>query len=403
MLNRLFLSAILIFISFVSFSQVYNNWRGPDRDGKYPETGLLKEWPQHGPLMLWSYEDLGRGFTSAIPSGDKIYVTGMEGDIGFIYELSQQGQLIRKFPYGSEMGGNYPGSRSTPTLADNLMYMATGVGKLVCMDLESGTERWSRDLFNEFDGSNIRWGFTENVIVDGDLVYCSPGGKKNNVVALNRFNGRLVWTSAGKGELSAYCSPLLVNHNGNKLLVNMMNDHIIGLDAATGKMLWSYPYANQRSIHPNSPIYHDGSIYCLSGYGYGGLKLKLNANGTAVSKEWFNEDLDNQMGGAVLVDGYIYGSGNRNRNWYCVDWDTGETLHQTRDIDIGTVIYANGMLYAYTQRGELALVEPLPGSMRVVSKTSIELGSEQHWAHLVIHGGILYVRRGNAMMAFQIK
>lgn len=401
---------ILVLLFLVQFAtvilaqaQIHNNWRGPDRDGKFHETGLMKQWPANGPEMLWAFEELGRGFTSAIPANGKIYVTGLEGNAGVIYELSMQGQLLRKFPYGAEEGGNYPGSRSTPTISGNLMYLATGLGRLVCMDLETGTERWSRDLFNEFDGVAIRWGFTENLIISGDMVYCSPGGSRNNIIALNRFNGRLIWTSEAAGGASAYCSPLLINHNGQKMLVNMMHSHIVGLDAATGRLLWSYPYANQRSIHPNAPIYHDGYLYCFSGYGYGGVKLKISQDGTNVTREWFNEELDNQMGGAVFLNGYIYGSGNRNRNWYCVDWDTGETVYQSRDIDIGTVSYADGMLYAYTQRGELALIKPDPTGFRVVSRTTVELGSEQHWAHLVIHEGILYVRHGNAIMAYNIK
>jgi outer membrane protein assembly factor BamB len=396
------LTILFMGIAFFANAQIYNNWRGPDRDGKYLETGLLKQWPSEGPTMLWAFEGLGRGFTSAIPANDKIYITGMEDDIGFIYELSTQGQLIRKYPYGKEMGGNYPGSRSTPTIVDNLMYIATGEGVLVCIDLSTGTEKWNRDLFNEFDGQNIRWGFTENLIIDGDIIYCAPGGKKNNIVALNRITGKLIWSSEGKGDLSAYCSPLLINHNGRKMLVNMMHSNIVGLDASTGRLLWSYPYANQRNIHPNAPIYHEGYLYCFSGYGMGGVKLKLSADGNSVSKQWFDEKLDNQMGGAVLVDGYIYGSGNRNRFWYSIDWQSGESAFETREIDIGTVIYADGLMYAYTQRGELVLLEPQNGGFRIVSKTAVELGSDQHWAHLVIHDGILYVRHGNALMAYDI-
>lgn len=384
-------------------AQTFNSWRGPGRDGKYPETGLLKQWPEHGPKMLWAYEGLGKGFTSAIPYEGQVVVTGMEGETGFLYILSNQGKMLKKFPYGKEIASNYPGTRSTPAIAGNLAYIATGLGKLVCLDLATGQEKWSRELFSEFDGSNIQWGFTENLVIDGDIVYCTPGGKKNNMVALNRLTGRLIWTSEGVGELSAYCSPLLIDHHGRKILVTMMEKHIMALDAATGRLLWTHPHANQRNIHPNSPIYHDGSIYCFSGYGMGGTKLKLNAEGTRVTEEWFNSSLDNQMGGAVLVNGYIYGSGNRNRNWYCVDWKTGENRHESREIDIGTVIYADGMLYAYTQRGEIALIKPLPGSFEIAGIARVELGSDQHWAHPVINNGILYVRHGNAIMAYDIK
>ncbi|MFO7999006.1 MAG: PQQ-binding-like beta-propeller repeat protein [Bacteroidales bacterium] len=397
-----FLSACLFFPCLAQ-AQTVNNWRGPLRDGQYDETNLLKEWPAGGPAMRWAFEGLGKGFTSAVPAGGKIYTSGMEGETGFIYELSEQGELLRKFPYGEEISSSYPGTRSTPTIAGDLAYVATGHGKLFCMNLDTGREEWSTDLFNELDGSNIRWGYTENLIIDGDLIYCSPGGKKYNVVALNRHTGHVVWSSPGKGGLSAYCSPLLINHQGQKILVTMMQANILGLDAGTGALLWSHPHANQRNIHPNTPLYHDNSLYCFSGYGKGGLQLRLNASGTQVTQVWENETLDPQLGGAVLVDGFIYASGDRNRRWFALDWETGEIMHETRDIDKGNVIAADGMLYAYTERGELALLEPGTGSFRIVSQTQIELGSDQHWAHLVIHNGILYVRHGNALMAFDIR
>lgn len=404
MRNTVYAISFLFLISpFFSAAQQFSNWRGPDRDGHYHEGNLLREWPAQGPKMLWAFEDLGLGFSSAVPENGKIYVSGMEGSTGFIYELSPQGNLLRKFPYGEEMTESFPGARSTPVVANDMIYMVSGLGKLVCIDLHTGTEKWARDLFSEFDGKNIRWGITENMLIDGDLLFVNPGGKRNNVIALNRFTGRLVWSSNGKGELSAYGSPLLINHNGRKILVTLLQKYILGLDPKTGELLWSYPFSNQHEVHPNTPIYHDGSLYCFSGYGNGGVKLRLNERGTAVTKEWFNSDLDNQMGGAVLINGYIYGSGQRNRHWFCIDWNTGETLHRSRDIDVGTIIAADGMMYAYTQRGELALLEPAPGGFRLVSKTDIELGSDQHWAHLVIHEGILYVRRGNALMAFDIK
>lgn len=398
-----FILTIIIFLSSLSSAQVINNWRGPDRDGIYHESGLLTSWPEEGPEMIWSFEGLGKGFTSAVPYNDKLIVTGMENDTGYVYVISQQGSLLQKFPYGNEIGGSYPGSRSTPLLAGNMLYVITGLGELICIDLLTRTKTWSRDLFNDFDGRAIMWGFTEHPVIDGDVIYVHPGGKKYNAVALNRINGKLLWASEGQQELSAYCSPLLVNHKGRKILVNMMEKHIYGLDASNGKLLWSYPYANQRKIHPNAPLYHDGSLYCFSGYGKGGVKLKLSSDGSSVTEEWTNTSLDNQMGGAMLIDGYLYGSGDRNRKWFVADWHTGETVYETRDIDKGTVIYADGLLYAYTERGELALLKPLPGSLRLISKTEVKQGTDQHWAHLVIHNGILYVRHGNALIAYNIR
>jgi outer membrane protein assembly factor BamB len=399
---------VFTIIAFSMFAQNVlaqnnNNWRGPERDGHYPQSNLLKSWPQNGPRMIWAMEDLGKGFTSPVLSNGKIYVTGMEGDMGYVYILNEKGQLERKYPYGKEIAASYPGTRSTPTIIDNLMYVATGEGELICLDLNNGQKKWSKGLFSDFDGSNLRWGFTENLVIDEDILYATPGGRKYNVVALNRHTGNMVWSSQGKGGLSAYCSPLLINHRGKKMLVTLMQNDVIGLDPKTGKLLWSHPYSNNRSIHPNTPIYHNGDLYVFSGYGKGGYMLRINADGNSVSKVWENDRLDPKTGGAVLVDGYLYGGGDRNRRWFGVNWRTGEVVQEVRDIDTGTVIAADGLLYAYTERGELALLEPRAGNLRVVSQTRVELGSDQHWAHLVISNGILYVRHGNALMAYDIR
>ena len=403
-MNKLILtlSTILILCSS-TIAQSYNNWRGPARDGHYTETGLLKQWPANGPEMIWSYDQIGAGFSSAVVSNGKVYITGMEENMGFVYILSNNGTFEKKYPYGIEDTGNYPGTRSTPVIINNLMYIAGSQGDLVCMDMNTGQKKWSKGLFSDFDGSNIRWGFTENMVVDGDLIFVSPGGKKFNIVALNRNTGAVVWANSDKDGVSAYCSPLLVNHHGKKILVTMMATDVVGLDAATGKLMWSFPYANQRNIHPNTPIYHKGDLYVFSGYGMGGYKLRLTADGKSVSQIWENKLLDPQVGGAVLVDGFIYGSGDRNRRWFGVNWETGEVVFETRELDKGTVIAADGMLYAYTERGELALLKPSKGSFEIVSKTAVTLGTNQHWAHLVIDKGVLYVRHGNTIMAYKIK
>lgn len=393
----------LALIAQFVFSQSNNSWRGPNRDGHYPDVNLLKSWPANGPKMVWSYENLGIGFSSPVIVGDKIYITGLEGDNGYVYVFSDMGVFQRKFLYGKDFSSSYPGARSTPVIAGNLLYMATGHGELVCVDIISGQRKWSKDLFKDFDGSNIRWGFTENMIVDGDVIYVSPGGKRNNIVAMNRNTGDLIWSSTGKGTLSAYGSPLLITKGVNKILVSIMDSHVVGVDASNGNVLWSHPFVNRHNIHPNTPIFHNGDLYVFTGYGKGGYKLRLNANGTAISQVWQNERLDPKTGGAVLVDGYIYGSGDRNRRWFGVDWNSGEVISESRDIDVGTVIAADGMLYAYTERGELALLKPERGNLSVVSQTMIELGSDQHWAHLVINNGILYVRHGNALMAYDIR
>lgn len=398
-----YLFILFILIGLSASSQSVTRWRGPQGDGVYPETGVLKEWPADGPEMVWHFEGLGEGHSSPAFANNLIYLSGMLDQTGHIFALDQNGTLKWKAPYGEEFHQSYPGARSTPVIAGDLLYIYSGHGVLTCMDANTGAVKWEKGAFSDFDGKNITWGVTETVVVDGDLVYMTPGGKKNNVVALNRYNGNLVWTSPGKGDKSAYCTPLLVELPSRKLLVTLTGEHIIGLDAKDGSLLWSYPHTNRHQVHANTPVYSNGELFCFSGYGQGGVKLTLNEDGSSVKKAWFNSNLDNRMGGMVLVDGFIYGSGDSNRQWRCVDWKTGEEKYASTDIGKGVVVSADGMLYCYSERGELALVKAAPAGFNVSGLTKVTLGTGQHWSHPVIDNGRLYLRHGNVLVAYKIK
>jgi hypothetical protein len=176
-----------------------------------------------------------------------------------------------------------------------------------------------------------------------------------------------------------------------------------GVDADSGKLLWNHGHTNRYSVHPNTPLYHDSKVFCFSGYGEGGAMLKLNADGSNISKMWFCQSLNSRMGGAVYIDGYMYGSGDSNREWQSIDWNTGKVIYESKDIGNGVVIAAEGLLYFYSQRGELALVKPESSSFNVISETKVSAGSGQHWAHPVINEGRLFVRHGNVLIAYNIR
>ena len=399
-----YLIIISLFISSLAFSQSPTLWRGPSGNGIYPDKGLLKEWPAEGPVMAWHYDELGKGHSSPVFAHNRIYVTGMIETTGYVFVLSMDGKLVAKWPYGPEFTESYPGSRSTVTIAGDLLYMESGLGVLYCIDTKDGSIRWKKDFFGDFDGKNITWGVTETVLVDGDVVYCTPGGATHNVVALNRHTGAVIWSSPGKGELSAYCTPLLISLPARKLLVTHTASHILGIDAANGKLLWSHPQPNQYSVHPNTPLYYDGGLFCFSGYGQGGPKLRLSPDGSSVTEEWFAKTFDSRMGGAVLVDGYIYGSGDiTGKEWQCLDWKTGEVKYKSTAAAKGVTIFADGMLIGYSQRGELFLAPATPTELKITGMTKVTLGSDQHWAHPVLNQGILYVRHGNSLMAYKVK
>ncbi len=402
-------SKILTSIIFVLFSVQYlfsqepTRWRGPEANGNYPDKGLLKQWPQDGPEILWSFEELGQGHSSPSISGGYIYIPTMFQDKGYIFKLNMDGKLIWKVEYGTEFTESYPGARASATIAGDLLYILSGMGKLVCMNTADGKVVWNKDVFRDFDGLNIRWGLNETLVVDGDILYCTPGGKKYNIIALNRMTGELIWASPGVGEKSAYTTPLLIKFPSRALLVTHSESHILGIDSSNGKVLWNYPWPNEYSVHANTPLYHNNMLFCFSGYGQGSIMFELKNDGLGFTKKWENKSFDSRIGGAVLVNGYIYGSGDTDRSWQCLDWNSGKRMYSSTEIAKGVVIYADGMLYLYSERGELALVKAEPSGFKVISKTRVSKGSGQHWPHPVIHEGILYIHRGSALIAYKIK
>ncbi len=377
-------------------------WRGPQRDGTYPETGLMKTWPAEGPRLLWHYDELGPGHASAAVTSDRIYTAGVKNGIGQIFCFSPEGKLLWHVPYGEEWMESWPGVRSTPLVLGGRLYLLSGYGKLVCRKADDGAFVWSVDVTKDLDGVNIKWGYTENLAFDGDKIFCTVGGAKHNVVAFDRHTGKLIWSTRGMGEASAYCSPAVVRLPGRTLLVTQTENHILGLDAANGTLLWSHEQANQYSVHANTPLFRDGRLFVSSGYGRGGVMLQLSPDGKTVKELWRNASMDNRMGGYVLLNGKLYGSDDSNKWWYSLDWRSGRELGSQKLTGKGNIISADGLLYCYSEKGEVVLAAPADTGFTRLGGFKVPYGADQHWAHPVVAGGRLYIRHGTSLMVYDI-
>jgi len=399
-----FIAVLLLSVNLIS-AQETSQWRGKDRDGIYNEKGLLRSWPAAGPQLLWHYDNIGDGYSSAaVVAHDRIYTAGSVNGKGNIFAFTLDGKLAWNTEYGDEFIESFPGTRSTPVINEGKVYLMSGFGKIVCLSADKGNLLWSVDIMKDYDGRNIVWGVTENLLIDGDKLFCTVGGIKNNVIALNKKTGTLIWSNPGNSEVSAYCSPVLISLPACKIVVTMTEKSILGLDAETGKKLWSYEQINQYAVHANSPLYSNGYLYCVSGYGYGGVMLKLSPDGSSVEKVWKSNDLDSRMGGMVLLDGKIYGMGDKIKGLHCLDWKTGKELafHKMNG-KFGSIISADGLLYTYDESGAVELIEPTLAGFKKISSFKVPYGSSQHWAHPVIENGRLYIRHGNSLMVYDIR
>jgi len=399
----LYISVLALLVRSISFSQEIAQWRGPNRDGIYNETGLLKSWPNGGPKLLWHFDQLGDGHSSAAVTIDRVYATGMLNGIGYLFSFSSEGKLIWKIPYGEEWSESYQGSRCTPLVYDGKVYLMSAMGKLICRKADNGSFIWSVDLIKDLHGVNIRWGMTENLLIDGNKLFCTVGGAENNVVAFDKNTGKVLWSGKGKGEASAYCSPMLLKLAGRDVFVTHTENSIIGLDAEKGNLLWNVDQPNTYSVHANTPIFRNGYLYCVSGYGRGGVMLKVSDDGSRIQEMWRNTSIENRIGGFVIIDGRIYGSNENGKTWYCIDWTTGKDLFSEKITRTGNIISADGMLYCYGESGEVALVQPLATGFKKAGTLNVPYGSAQHWAHPVIANGRLYIRHGNSLMVYDLK
>jgi outer membrane protein assembly factor BamB len=385
------------------------HFRGPNRDGVSTESGLLNHWPKEGPRLLWSAEALGIGHSSVAVSKGTIYVTGMNDENeGVLTAFDLVGKEKWKKTYGPEWTGGHKGVRCTPTVTDGYVYIRTGVGRVVCLDAGSGELKWEVNDKLRFEGEySGGWGYSDSILIDGDIVICSPGGPDATLVALDKSTGKTVWTSNGLSDSAAYCAPILIARGDSRQIVTVLKTSVVGLDPANGKTLWKQNYQGGRNISPNSPLYADGEIYITSGYDHGGLKVRLSEDGKQATRLWEDETLDTHHGGVVLVSGYIYGSNwlnNPKGQWVCLDWKTGKPQYETAwEGNKGSIITADGMLYCYGEDGIVALVKPDPKEFKIVSSFEITQGSDNHWAHPAISDARLYIRHGDALMVYDIK
>jgi outer membrane protein assembly factor BamB len=396
-----------IFLLFptILLAQGNSQWRGEMRNGVYNETGLLKVWPTDGPQLLWSHEGLGEGHTSPAIANGKLYVTGLSGDKLMLFVFDLNGNLLIKKEVSKDRDDSreHAGTRSTVCVNDGKLYVYSALGQLVCLDETTLEEVWTKDLFTDFDGKNIAWGATESPLIVGEKIFMTPGGVVNNIVAMNKNTGELIWSSPAEGTSAAYCSPQYIDDQSVPMVVTSMFDYMIALHANTGEMLWSYPQKSGHNIHPNTPLYHDGMIFSTIGDYGGSLMLRLKDGGKSVEEVWKNREPDNQKGGAVKVGDYLYTSGHMHRYWFCLNWNTGEILYRELNPAQYNVIFADGMLYCYSERGEMNLIRPNPEKLDIVSSFSVPLGTGPHWAHPVIQAGVLYIRHGDAIMAYCLK
>jgi outer membrane protein assembly factor BamB len=382
-------------------------WRG-DRQGVFHETDLATSWAENGPELLWHFDGLGEGHSSPAIANNMLFIKGMNSDaMGIIFAFDLNGNLLNSKVYGEEWDRNFHGTRGTVTPSGNNIYFISGVGVIYAYEQRTLNLIWSRDLREEFGAQSSTWGICESPLIVGEKVIATPGGEQYNVVAFNKHTGEVVWSTAGMGDRPSYSSALFIDNHEVPLIVQTTGRHALGIHANTGEMLWSFPFTNMHQMVADPPLYGSGMILLTSGYGVGSVMLRLTNGGRAVEEVWSSSTtLESQKGGAVRVGDYIYGSGHRvSPYWQCVNWYTGEVIWRVHmgEPNMGSTIFADNMLFLYTSRGAVKLVRPTTEKFDIVSQFTITKGTEQHISTPIIYNGVFFLRRGDTLMAFDLR
>lgn len=412
-MKRLLLGFIFI-VSIFSVNAQVTQWRGPNRDGHFSETGLLKSWPENGPELLFEVEKIGKGWSSPIWVDGTIYTTGMLDTLDYLTSIDMEGNINWQVSYGRSWNKSFPDTRSTPTVDGDRIYVQSGTGRLTCSNRETGTEIWAVDVDKDFETEYHIWGNSETPLIVDDKVICSPGGNKTSIVAFDKMTGELIWQSESLGGPRGYASATIYEFNGYRFVLGLTASHLMALKPESGEIVWNYRYhiAEDWKYQPNgliwtnTPIFKDNQIFLTMGYDYKAVMLEMDSLATGVTEKFVDQTFDNHHHGVIYHDGHLYGSNwqnNKQGKWLCMKWESGEIIYVDDWDTKGSVIMADGMLYAYNEKGNVGLVKPDPEGFEVISQFKVTKGAGTHWAHPFIADGKLLLRHGDVLMVHDIK
>jgi len=400
-------AAVATALALAAHAADWPQFRGPDRSAISKETGLLRKWPEGGPRLVWKAANLGEGHSTPSVAGGRVFGMGLRGENEVVWALDEKTgkelwstRIAGAIVLGGPQGGYGP--RSTPTV-DGSRLFALGVGgELVCLETQTGRLEWSKSLVKDFGGSVPTWGYSESPLVDGDKVIATPGGA-NTIVAFNKATGAVIWTAKiQEGSRVAYSSCIPAVVGGRRQYVQFLAGGVVGVDARTGELLWRYDRpANRQGINCSMPLVQDDLVFAASAYGNGGGLAKVSPQGAGFQAQevYFTRQMQNHHGGMVLLGGHLYGFDNSSLT--CLEWKTGTVKWTDRSVGKGSLVAADGLLIARSERGSVALIEANP-------EKYVELGrfdqpdrsSAPSWPYPVVANGRLYLRDQDILLCY---
>ncbi len=409
------LLSLMFSMSVVALSAEAAEWpcfHGPERNNIATDTGLIQTWPQDGPELLWTASGIGHGYSSVSISRGRIFTAGMIDRQTYVTAMDMTGKKLWQKLNGQSWQASkrqpwaisYAGSRGTPSVDGDTVCHLSEMGSLSAFDAETGRQKWHVDVLRAFNAERPKYGLSESVLVKDDAVFCCPGGADGYQVALDKETGHTLWTNTEIEDPVGYCSPVPASIDGVEQIISMSANRVFSFGPENGKLLWDYPFGNERNNSATDVIVSDGLVYASCGYGGGSILLrpqKQPGGDFSVEQVWKSELLDNHHGGVLLLNGRLYGAGHESRGWFCLVFKTGKQIWQTRGK--GSLTCAGNMLYCLDERGTMTLVEANADQWREAGSFRLPRGGKGlYWAHPVVCGGRLYVRHSDQLFTYDV-
>jgi outer membrane protein assembly factor BamB len=398
-------------LAALSLSSVVSNrtiddwpqWRGPNRDGKSTERGLLKAWPSGGPALVWQAQGAGEGYSSFSVANGRVYTLGARGGTEYVMAFDEAtGKKVWEVAHGDRFSNDRgDGPRGTPTVEGDLLYAYGASGDLASLEAATGKVHWKINVLERFGGRNITWGLSESPLVLRDRILVNAGGPEASIVAVSKKDGSVLWRS--QGDQAGYSSGILHEVGGIPQGIFFTGQRVIGLDTRDGRLLWSYGRVSNRTANIATPIARGNHVFVSSDYGTGAALLNLLPGGGGISARevYFTNEMRNHHASSVLVGEYLYGFSSAILT--AMRFDTGEVAWKDRSVGKGSVIFADDRLYLFSERGVAGLAEANPEAYREHGRFQLKTGSLPTWSHPVVANGKLYLRDQDTIYAYDVR
>lgn len=405
-------------------------WRGPNRDGRWHERGLIKTFPDSGLQPRWKVE-IGPGYSGPTVVDQRVYLTDRQTEPEQAERVlcfdAADGQLLWQHRYLCEYRISYEaGPRAAVTVDDGQAFALGAMGHLHCLNAQNGEVLWKRDLNSEFqiqrnDRSESRmpiWGIAAAPLIHDDVVILHIGGRDGAcVVALQRSDGSEVWRALD--DRAQYTAPIVVRQAGQDVVVVWTGDSVAGLDPRSGKVHWRHVMTPiNLPIGVATPIAHDGHVFVTSFYD-GALMLKLLEDRLAVDEVWRargrsekdTDALHSIISTPIWLGDHIYGVDSYGE-LRCLEAATGKRVWEDKTATPrarwSTIHFVQNddRTWMFNERGELIIAKLSPAGFQEISRakliepTRLQLNRRDGvcWSHPAFAGGHVFARSDEVLV-----